>query len=99
MYLYVFNAAFMAIFLASLRTNVALVIVFFGVIMGAWLIGSMYTELAAGATDKAEKLSKVRRLHLTPSAELSLTPLLAGGWRLPLHLGLLRILPRRRPNL
>ncbi|ORY64617.1 GPR1/FUN34/yaaH family-domain-containing protein [Leucosporidium creatinivorum] len=67
-FLWVWNGAFMCIFLASLRTNAALVIVFFGVIMGVWLLASMYSNLAVGATDKALKLSKAGGAFLFLSA-------------------------------
>ncbi|GAA5975520.1 hypothetical protein JCM11641_004296 [Rhodosporidiobolus odoratus] len=46
LFLFVYNAAFTCIFLASLRTNICLVIVFFGVIMGVWLLAGSYVELA-----------------------------------------------------
>jgi len=49
-FLFVWNGAFFIIFLASLRTNVALVVVFFGVIMGVWLLAGMYLQLASLAS-------------------------------------------------
>ncbi|GAA5916118.1 hypothetical protein JCM6882_003941 [Rhodosporidiobolus microsporus] len=45
-YLFVWNGAFFIIFLASLRTNACLVLLFFGVTMGVWLLAGSYVELA-----------------------------------------------------
>ncbi|GAA6001533.1 hypothetical protein JCM10207_006711 [Rhodosporidiobolus poonsookiae] len=45
-FLLVWNGAFTCIWLASLRTNIALVVVFFGVIMGVWFLAGAYIEMA-----------------------------------------------------
>ncbi|KAK4703585.1 uncharacterized protein P7C70_g2634, partial [Phenoliferia sp. Uapishka_3] len=50
-FLYVWSGAFTIIFLASLRTNICLVIVFLGVILGVYLLGAMYIQLAEVAID------------------------------------------------
>ncbi|GAA5828753.1 hypothetical protein JCM11251_005860 [Rhodosporidiobolus azoricus] len=51
LFLFVYNGAFMCIWLASLRTNACLCLLFFGVIMGVWLIAGSYLELANLAAD------------------------------------------------
>ncbi|KAK4697952.1 uncharacterized protein P7C70_g8129, partial [Phenoliferia sp. Uapishka_3] len=50
-FLLVWSGAFTVIFLASLKTNVCLVMIFLGVILGVWLLGQMYIELAEVARD------------------------------------------------
>ncbi|KAM0753049.1 hypothetical protein T439DRAFT_378786 [Meredithblackwellia eburnea MCA 4105] len=74
-FLFVWNGVFFIIFLASLRTNAALVVVFFGVIMGVWCLGGMYLELATiaqaaskGSMSKAVALSKAGGAFLFVSA-------------------------------
>jgi hypothetical protein len=60
---------FQIIFLVSLRTNIALAIVFFGVSIGVFCLGGMYFKLAAAtangtSTASAVALSKVRLLPI-----------------------------------
>ncbi len=59
------------IFIASLRTNLALAVVFFGVAMGVFLLGAMYftlarVELGGGGASLALALSKVRPSPCSP---------------------------------
>ncbi|KAK4703235.1 uncharacterized protein P7C70_g2982, partial [Phenoliferia sp. Uapishka_3] len=74
-FLLVWNGAFTIIFIASLRTNICLVIVFFGVIMGVWLLAGMYLQLASvaqaagqGSASMAVKLSQAGGAFLFLSA-------------------------------
>ncbi len=71
----VWNGAFTCIWIASLRTNVALMIVFLGVILGVWLLAGMYIELAklaqveaTGSMGRALALSKAGGAWLFISA-------------------------------
>lgn len=62
-FLMVWNGVFTIIFIASLRTNLALAVVFFGVAMGVFLLGAMYftlarVELGGGGASLALALSK-----------------------------------------
>lgn len=69
------------IFLVSLRTNVALAIVFFGVSVGVFLLAAMYVQLGKGNTSFALSLSKVRPCRFVRPARALMRNLLsqAGG--------------------
>ncbi|GAA5878212.1 hypothetical protein JCM1840_004038 [Sporobolomyces johnsonii] len=61
-FLFVFNGAFICIFLASLRTNICLVVLFFGVVMGVFLLAGAYVELAKLAGQNLTTSSTFRAL-------------------------------------
>jgi len=72
-FLMVWNIIFTIIFLISLRTNLLLVIVFFGVSVGVFLLGAMYFSLAnatlhSTSVSKAVALSKAGGAFLCISA-------------------------------
>ncbi|KAL8281142.1 hypothetical protein RQP46_006500 [Phenoliferia psychrophenolica] len=74
-FLFVWNGVFTIIFIASLRTNFCLAIVFFGVMMGVWCLAGMYVQLAAvagatgaGSATMAVALSKAGGAFLFLSA-------------------------------
>ncbi|GAA6028266.1 hypothetical protein JCM8097_006947 [Rhodosporidiobolus ruineniae] len=73
MYLFIWNGAFMSIWLASLRTNICLIVLFFGVTMGVWLLAGSYIVLANLAADGLTTSSSYRALAKSGGAFLFLS--------------------------